>query len=215
MLSVVDSFKASPSGADSFRDVENELECRGYAVVRDFVAGADCSALAAECHALHATGQLSPSAVGRGEARSERTLIRGDHTQWFDAAALGTAQALYWQRMDTLRIDLNRTLLLGLEDFEAHYALYPAGTRYARHRDRFRDDDARVLSSVLYLNPDWHDDQGGALRLYLDGTGQNPHVDIYPCSGTLALFLSADFDHEVLPATRERLSIAGWFSRNA
>src|SRR5258707_11902879 len=112
MLSAVASFKANSSRADSFRDVENELECRGYAVIRDFVAGADCAALAAECHALHAAGQLAPGAIGRGDARSEHTLIRGDHTRWFDAAALGAAQSQYWQRMDGLRIALNRALLL-------------------------------------------------------------------------------------------------------
>ena len=113
--------------------------------------------------------------------------------------------------MDELRIDLNRALLLGLEDLEAHYALYPAGARYARHRDRFHDDDARVLSSVLYLNPDWRANDGGALRLHLGADAQNPHMDIYPTLGTLVLFLSAELEHEVLPASRERLSIAGWF----
>ena len=34
-----------------------------------------------------------------------------------------------------------------------------------------------------------------------------------PQAGTLALFLSADMPHEVLPATRERLSLTGWFRR--
>jgi len=37
------------------------------------------------------------------------------------------------------------------------------------------------------------------------------HLDIYPRDGRLVLFLSADFEHEVLPAARERLSVAGWF----
>ena len=80
---------------------------------------------------------------------------------------------------------------------------------YARHLDRFRDNDARVLSSVLYLNADWQADDGGALRLHLsDGP-----LDVTPTGGTLALFLSADVEHEVLPARRERLSVAGWFRR--
>jgi SM-20-related protein len=113
--------------------------------------------------------------------------------------------------MDTLRRSLNRRLLLGMDEFEAHYALYAAGTHYARHHDRFRDDDARVLSSVLYLNLAWHDADGGALRLYLDAAVPDAHLDIYPRDGTLVLFLSGDFEHEVLPATRERLSVAGWF----
>ncbi|MFT6394425.1 MAG: SM-20-related protein [Methylophilaceae bacterium] len=36
-------------------------------------------------------------------------------------------------------------------------------------------------------------------------------MDILPKSGRIVLFLSAKFWHEVLPATRERLSLTGWF----
>ncbi|MDR3385774.1 MAG: 2OG-Fe(II) oxygenase [Rudaea sp.] len=210
MLAAADPFKT-----DSLKYIETELERSGYAVVHDFFDATDSALLAAECRALHDAGELRPAAVGRGDARSEQAHIRGDHTRWFDPSALAPAQSTYWTRMQALRIHLNRTLLLGLDDLEAQYALYPAGTRYARHRDRFRDDDARILSSVLYLNAHWCDDEGGALRLYLGVAERNPHVDIYPESGTLLLFLSVEFDHEVLPASRERLSIAGWFRRCA
>ncbi len=208
MLAAIDSFKT-----DAFRHIESDLERCGYAVAHDFADAADSALLAAECRVLHGAEQLSPAAVGRGNARSGQAHIRSDLTRWFNADALAPGQLAYWQRMQGLRVELNRSLLLGLEDLEAHYALYPAGARYARHRDRFRDDDARILSSVLYLNPGWGDEEGGALRLYLGAHAQNPHVDIYPTSGTLVLFLSAEFEHEVLPATRERLSIAGWFRR--
>lgn len=201
------------AATDSFKAIEANLQRCGYAVTQNFASQASSASLDAECRALHAAGQLSQAAIGRGNARSERAHVRGDHTHWFDAAALAPAQSLYWRHMQALRLDLNRTLLLGLEDLEAHFAIYPAGSIYARHRDRFRDDDARVLSSVLYLNPDWHDENGGALRLHLGQDTQNPYVDIYPTSGTLVLFLSAEFEHEVLPANRERLSIAGWFRR--
>jgi SM-20-related protein len=129
--------------------------------------------------------------------------------RWFDDTALSPAQQAYWDAMQTLREALNRRLLLGMETLEAHYALYPAGAGYARHRDRFRDNDARVLSSVVYLNRGWRADDGGALRLHLpDGT-----TDVAPVGGTLVLFLSDEIEHEVLPARRERLSIAGWFRR--
>ena len=96
--------------------------------------------------------------------------------------------------------------------FEAHYAIYPRGGFYRRHRDRFHDDDARVLSCVLYLNEGWSPEHGGALRLHLDG---NESRDVLPAGGTLACFLSERFEHEVLPATRERLALTGWFRRRA
>jgi SM-20-related protein len=201
------------SAADSIKPVAIPLERDGYVIVQNFFNAAACALLAAECRTLHAAAQLRPAAVGRAHARRERADLRGDRSHWFDPAALTPAQASYWQRMQALRIELNRSLMLGLDELEAHYALYPPGARYARHRDRFRDDDARVLSSVLYLNQDWREPDGGALRLYLPVTSQTPHVDTFPEAGTLALFLSAEFEHEVLPATRERLSIAGWFRR--
>jgi len=34
---------------------------------------------------------------------------------------------------------------------------------------------------------------------------------VHPTGGTLVLFLSERFAHEVLPAKRERLSLTGWF----
>jgi SM-20-related protein len=102
---------------------------------------------------------------------------------------------------------LNRELMLGLVECESHYAVYPPGAGYTRHLDRLRDSDARVVSAVFYLNEAWRAADGGALRLYLaDGSSR----DILPHAGTLLLFLSAQFEHEVLPATRERMSIACW-----
>ena len=34
-----------------------------------------------------------------------------------------------------------------------------------------------------------------------------------PAAGTLVVFMSGDFPHEVLPASRERLSLTGWYRR--
>ena len=193
---------------ESLDTTVSALTQRGWQIWPDFLPATATAALAADCRWRDEAGELHDATTGRSAVRTASTL-RGDRTRWFDETALTPAQSVYWSAMQTLRHELNRRLLLGLEMLEAHYALYPAGAGYARHRDRFRDNDARVLSSVLYLNADWHPDDGGALRLHLpDG----PH-DIIPTGGTLALFLSADIEHEVLPARRERLSIAGWFRR--
>jgi SM-20-related protein len=201
-----------------------DLERRGYAIDPDFLDGGAVAALAAECRTLNAQAKLAPAAVGRAGARTLEPSLRGDRTHWLDPAAPTPMESAYWSRMQALRTTLNRELLLGLDELEAHYALYPPGNHYARHRDRFRDDDARVLSSVLYLNSGWDAADGGALRLYLDTSPESQqepapnagsHVDVMPRGGTLVLFLSADFEHEVLPATRERLSIAGWFRRSS
>jgi hypothetical protein len=100
-------------------------------------------------------------------------------------------------------VAVNRELGIGLWTFEGHYALYPPGAGYARHRDRFRDDDARVLSCVLYLNAGWRPDDGGALRLHFDDGGA---LDVAPDGGTLVAFLAEAFEHEVLPGRRPRVA---------
>lgn len=166
-------------------------------------------ALAAECRAGAAAGALALAAVGRGAAQAVRADVRGDRILWLEAGQSAACDS-YLLVMETLRLALNREFFLGLDSYESHYALYTPGAAYRKHLDRFRDDDLRTVSVVIYLNPDWLPEQGGALRLHpLDA----PTRDIAPMGSRLVLFLSADMPHEVRPATRDRLSLAGWFRR--
>jgi SM-20-related protein len=115
--------------------------------------------------------------------------------------------------METLRINLNRHLFLGLFDYECHYAYYPPGAFYRKHVDAFKGDTNRILSAVLYLNPIWEPQDGGELVLY---SNQEELLEsILPSYGKLVLFLSQDFPHEVLPVSKSRYSIAGWFRVNS
>jgi SM-20-related protein len=188
----------------------DELTAGRYAVVPEFLPGAAVAALAAEARRRDATGDFRPARVGRGERREERGDIRGDRTLWLDEWAPARAEVALWAALERLRVAVNRATLLGLYSFEGHYAIYPPGAFYRRHRDRFRDDDARTLSCVLYLNDGWAPDDGGELRVHLeDGSSR----DLAPGGGTLVCFLSDRCEHEVLPARRERYSVAGWFLR--
>ncbi|MEO8673456.1 MAG: 2OG-Fe(II) oxygenase [Tahibacter sp.] len=191
-----------------FNTLIEDLRGHGWCQLVDFLPGPLAGRLAAECLRMDRAAMLRPAATGRSAHRSQGVL-RGDRTHWFDEQNLSHAQCELWEALDAVRQTLNRELLLGLASLEAHYAIYPPGAAYVRHVDRFSDDDARVVSCVLYLNDGWSADCGGALRLHLDDGA----IDILPHSGTLVLFLSAEIEHEVLPATRERLSIAGWFRR--
>jgi SM-20-related protein len=186
--------------------ISEKITRQSWVAIDDVFKPGLLHALFQEACAHEASQVLSPAFVGHKETKTISSL-RGDSTLWLDDPRCGTASKTFLDALDILRKDLNQSLLLGLESVEAHYAVYPPGAAYAQHRDRFRDDDARVLSLVCYLNADWPDAAGGQLRLHLvDG-----HHDIAPNMGTSVIFLSEEIEHEVLPATQTRYSIAAWF----
>jgi len=189
--------------------IVDDLAERGWSQQDTFLPLALTAELAAECHRRAAQGELAPAAVGRGPAQEIREGIRGDQIQWLEPGE-STACDAYLQLMGTLRESLNRGLFLGLEDFECHFALYPPGAFYRKHVDRFRDDDRRMVSAVVYLNDAWLPEHGGQLRMYLE---QGREYDVAPTGGSLVVFLSGEVPHEVLPAMRDRLSLTGWFRR--
>ena len=187
----------------------DDLAEQGWAIATNALPVDLTLELAKECRERSSMGALQPAGVGRGSAHGVQEGVRGDHIQWLEPGQCAAGDR-YLAMLDDLRGQLNQALYLGLEDYEGHFALYPPGTFYQKHLDRFRDDDRRAVSAVFYLNSDWLPEQGGALRLYLaDGR----ELDVLPEAGTLVLFLSADLPHEVLPATRERLSLTGWLRR--
>jgi SM-20-related protein len=194
-----------------FAALARGLSETGYAVLDRFLDEAERAALEQVCRQRAAEGRLEPAAIGRAASRRRQPELRGDRICWLDAASSVAAEVALLDRFEALRELFNQALWLNLAECEAHYALYPPGARYALHHDTFRDDDRRIVSLVCYLNAQWSADDGGALRVRLDrGAGR---LDVLPLGGRLVAFLSAEFEHEVLPARRERLSIAAWLRR--
>lgn len=203
------------SGSDLSEELQlrigNDLFDQGWSQQDAFLSAELSAALAAECRALMAAGALKKAGIGRGGEQTIRADIRGDHIVWLRSGQSAACDS-YLQLMDQLRLALNRSFFLGLEEYESHFAFYPPGTAYQTHLDRFRDDDKRTISAVIYLNEGWLPEHGGALRMHPEG---QPAIEVLPLAGRLAVFLSASMPHEVLPATRDRLSLAGWFRRRA
>jgi len=192
-----------------FTTLIDDLAACGWSLQPSFLSEDWTHALAAECRRRDAEGTLAPAGVGRGEEQAVREGIRGDQIQWLEQGQAEVCDR-YLALMDELRQTLNRELFLGLEEFECHFALYPPGAFYRTHLDRFRDDDSRAVTAVVYLNPDWQPADAGELRLhFVDGSQR----DIAPLGGDLLVFLSGDFPHEVLVTRRDRLSLTGWFRR--
>lgn len=198
---------AVPASPDAIADALAE---RGWAVSPGFLSGAEAASLLAEGLALR--DGFHRAGIGRGADHHVTAQIRGDEVLWLDEHTTAPAQRLYLDRMAALQTALNRALYLGLFSYETHFAVYPPGAFYKRHLDAFHGRPGRTLSCVLYLNPDWTDADGGHLRVYLDGANPEPSIDVRPEAGTLVTFLSERFEHEVLPATRERASVTGWYS---
>ena len=198
-----------PSDHPLLLRIVDDLAERGWSQQNIFLPLGLTQELAAECRKRAAEGELAPAAVGRGPTSEIREGIRGDRIQWIEPGQALACDS-YLQLMDSLREALNRGLYLGLEDFESHFAMYPPGAFYLKHVDRFRDDDRRMVSAVVYLNDAWLPEHGGQLRMYLKDEGE---YEVVPTGGRLVVFLSGEVPHEVLPATRDRLSLTGWFRR--
>lgn len=155
--------------------------------------------------------KLSRAGIGRNQDHRVSDAVRTDRTAWLSSDDPAEASYLAW--MESLRLGLNQRLFLGLFDYEAHFALYQEGAYYRRHLDAFQGSRNRVVTTVCYLNEAWAAEDGGALLVY-PPEGERPLATVLPQPGTLVIFLSDRFPHEVLPARRQRCSIAGWFRLN-
>ncbi len=189
-----------------FTQTINDLATQGWSLTPDFLPPDTIARLAGEIREHFSQGDMRQAGVSL--QRQVNTNIRSDFILWLDENELTPAQTVYFDALEQLRQVVNAGLQLGIFEFEGHAALYPAGSFYQRHLDRFQNNNQRSLTCILYLNEHWQESDGGLLRLYLD---ENEHRDIVPKGGLLVTFLSDRFWHEVLPANKERLSITGWF----
>ncbi|MBD2699500.1 2OG-Fe(II) oxygenase [Spirosoma sp. BT702] len=194
-----------------FETIIEGILTSGYGIADDFLTGSDVAALADQLHQRKTAGQFRAAGIGNQQL-TVQTAIRGDEILWLDSTTATSAESAFLNRIDTFIAYVNRTCYLGLCEFECHYALYPTGTFYKRHLDQFRTDSRRKLSVICYLNTYWKEADGGQLVLYLPANEQRSEqpITINPTGGRLVCFESARLEHEVLPATRERLSITGW-----
>jgi len=194
-----------------FNEAAIELAQQGWTAFTDLLPPETIAALRAEIEELWKNNHFRVGGTGRLGGYAIRPNIRNDHIHWLDEQQPTEPQSLYWKVIEELRAELNRELFLSLASFEAHYAVYPPGSFYQKHLDRFNNADERAISSTLYLNEEWKKEYGGQLRLYL----RNNHKDILPAAGTCVFFRSDMFFHEVLPANQTRFSLTGWFRRQS
>lgn len=190
--------------------IADDLERQGYSIRPGALPEGIASALHAHQHYL-SESKYADAGIGRGDDYLKTEFVRTDEICWITGESDAGKQWNAWA--SKLQRFLNQRLFLGLFSFESHFAHYPPGAYYKRHYDAFRGDTNRVLSVVAYLNPAWGNTDGGELVLYKDARDREG-LKVVPLYGTLAVFLSEEFPHEVLPANRDRYSVAGWFRVN-
>lgn len=200
-----------PGTTTVFERIAADLHAVGYSLIDDALPSALLTALVEEVRRL-GPSDFHDAAIGREREQILNGFVRRDEIRWIDGDTAAERDWLAWT--GELRAYLNQRLFLGLFSYESHFAHYPPGAFYKRHVDAFRGEANRILTTVCYLNPDWGSEDGGELLLYPE-SGASPLARVLPCLGTLAVFLSEEFPHEVRPARRDRYSIAGWFRVNA
>jgi SM-20-related protein len=198
--------------ADRLTRITDDIAAQGWSHCRDFLPPEVIRDLAREARSLWQVGEFKKAGIGRSAGYAVRADIRGDYIRWLNPDGLSPSAQQFWGEIERLRVTLNRELFAGLAEFESHFARYPPATHYEKHVDRFNASDARVVSCVLYLNENWHLEDGGELRIYPPESPEGP-LTFLPEAGTMVAFRSETVYHEVLPAARERLSVTGWLRR--
>lgn len=196
----------SDGGSDVFEYIAGEIGSKGYVVLDSPLPQDLLDQLFLEFTALDREA-FKQAGVGRQQAHRLNDFLRRDHVYWLDSN-LPQLQG-YFDWMEQLRLCINRNLFLGLFDYECHYAYYPEGAFYKKHVDAFKGQSNRRLSTVLYLNPQWQQGDGGELALYREDTS-TPFLTVSPRYGGMVVFLSEKFPHEVLRANCGRFSLTGW-----
>jgi SM-20-related protein len=199
------------SGAPYLDQMVDDLSNHSYAVVDGFLSDIEVEQYRKLLRIRFDSGDFKAAGIGNADRYNIDTQIRSDHISWLDPVTDGPQLGSLFQKIEEVVSYLNRTCYLALSDFEFHFARYQPGSFFKRHLDAFQSDDSRKISMVMYLNEDWKESEGGAIHLYLNQSDQPEQTKVvYPVSGRLVCFRSDIIEHEVIPATRPRLSITGW-----
>ncbi|WP_249038072.1 2OG-Fe(II) oxygenase [Shewanella algidipiscicola] len=195
---------------DIFDDICDNIAAKGYVVLPDLFPLTVLTPLLDNLTQLD-TSAFKPAAIGRHKTQQVIDTIRGDKICWLNKSM--SFASTYFDWSEQLRQAVNRYFFLGLFDYETMFAYYEPGAFYKRHVDAFKGQSNRKLTSILYLNPNWQPGDGGELLMY-QADETTPFETVEPRFGTMVIFLSERFPHEVLPSHKDRYSLTGWYRIN-
>lgn len=196
-------------------DLLEGLNNRGWFASPELVPRAIADQLYEQIQIHKKNNSLKPAHIGQGENKKARPDIRGDSILWLEPENETPLEKEFHQWLSSLMNYLNEHLHLGLKKQELHYAVYPAGGLYQKHKDVFEKNDERVLSFVLYLNKDWKEENGGQIAIYKEEDSDAIDATISPTYAQCVIFLSGSIFHEVIFTKAERNSVTGWLKKTA
>ena len=188
--------------SDIFLDIVDALVNDGYIIVNDALNSQLTTNLKTTAQNL---SDFKEAGISSNKITDKSK--RKDKIKWIDKD--GASQSEYLDFTNELKEILNKELYLGIKYYESHFAIYDEGDFYEKHLDAFKGSKNRIITTVYYLNEDWHEEDGGELIIY--DVDNNYLTKVIPHANTLVVFLSDKFPHEVLPSYKKRYSIAGWF----
>ncbi|KAK9851674.1 hypothetical protein WJX84_007705 [Apatococcus fuscideae] len=197
-------------------EVCEALQHRGYAVVEDVFDATWCSRLRGEIEALRRAGALHLNSTH---------LVRGNKQERLEKANIWEAELMQEHirqacpllaqinadtTLQTMLSLFHPSLRLTSQAIKLQYNAVGQGGCFPIHTDSDEAVDARRVTAIFYLNPDWELRHGGQLRLY---PFPDQPVDIAPREGTLVLFPACSMLHRVLPSERARYCFTVWLSQ--
>lgn len=181
------------------------LALKDYVVIDDFLPSDTLKAVLLFFEEQKEIGRLSPAKVGSAQNESRVAEIRTGFNFWIDKERDVQIKS-FFDIADEIIQNIAQNLFLSLQGFEFHLAEYPTGGFYKPHIDQFDNRSNRMITLVLYLNPDWTNSDGGELKIH----GENS-ILVEPIMNRVILFRSDVVLHEVVLSNNERRSLTGWF----
>ncbi|KAG9072322.1 hypothetical protein KI688_000092 [Linnemannia hyalina] len=206
-------------------DNANELFHQGYTVLNNVLPLSTIQSVRQWATDMFKTGKMDKASGKHNEEDDpfREGNARGDYTIWvspgskFLEVSPELKDCVDWFS-GRLHDDLAKVVHLhGQAEYQLAY-YPPDSSHYERHRDSFPTDDKedvdqRRVTAIVYFNPDWKQGNGGELRIFDKGMGdeEEKEIDIAPLAARCVVFLSGVMDHAVMPAFEERIALTSWY----
>lgn len=188
-----------------FWDTQMDLLAQqDYIIIDDFFQPTSLQLIYDFFHQKMKENVFRSALIGQNNEAKEVRAIRNDDIYWLNPSIQELSPI--FNTLEVLRLNFNRLLYLSLSGYEFHLAHYPKNSFYKKHLDQFKGRNNRLLSIVIYLNKNWQEKDGGALRIYRE----EKTIDIAPIENRCVIFRSDHLYHEVLLSHNSRKSLTGW-----